>query len=400
MDMGSGSGSGEAPGQRAVVSPKGASRWEAGHPWIYRSDVVERPDAAAGAVQVTTHRGLPLGWALWSPRSEIALRLLDRDPHAVIDETWWRLRIGGAVARREALGDDSNAWRVVHGEADGCPSLICDRYDDYLVVQLLSAGLEAFRGDIVAALLRHLRPRGILARNDVPVRAKEGLTAGVELLHGDVPKEVEVREGSVRYLAAPWDGQKTGAFLDQRENRRLVGDLAHGSALDCFSYHGSFAVHLARRAERVTAVDASAAALARAKVNAGLNGLDNIGTVEADVFEFLRERDADGARYDTIVLDPPAFAKTKSALPGAMRGYREINVRGMRLLAAGGVLFTASCSFHLSRELFLQMLAKAAADSRRRIALRTVTGQPIDHPEILTIPESGYLKGAFLQALD
>lgn len=398
--MGSGSGAGAAPGQRAVVSPKGAGRWEAGHPWIYRSDVVERPDVSAGAVQVSTHRGVPLGWALWSPRSEIALRLLDREPHAVIDERWWRRRIGEAAARREALGTDSNAWRVVHGEADGCPSLICDRYDDCLVVQLLSAGLEAFRSDIVAALGHHLRPRGILARNDVPVRAKEGLSLGVELLAGDVPREIEVREGGVRYLAAPWDGQKTGAFLDQRENRRLVGDLAHGNALDCFSYHGSFALHLARKARRVTAVDASAAALERARANAGLNGFDNIDTIEADIFQFLRDREGEGARYDTIVLDPPAFAKTKSALPGAMRGYREINVRGMRLLASGGLLFTASCSFHLSRELFLQMLAEAAADSHRRIAIRAVTGQPIDHPEILTIPESGYLKGALVQALD
>ncbi|HEX6251111.1 MAG TPA: class I SAM-dependent rRNA methyltransferase [Gemmatimonadaceae bacterium] len=398
--MASESGPGATPGQRAVVSPKGAGRWEAGHPWIYRSDVVERPDLPAGAVAVTTHRGVALGWALWSPRSEIALRLLDRDPGAVINETWWRRRIGEAAARREPLAAESNAWRVVHGEADGCPSLICDRYDEYLVVQLLSAGVEAFRGDIVAALLRQLQPRGILARNDVGVRAKEGLTAGVERLHGEVPNEVEVREGTVRYLAAPWDGQKTGAFLDQRENRRLVGGLAHGNALDCFSYHGSFALHLAQGASRVTAVDASAAALARARVNAGLNGFDNIDTVEADVFQFLRDRVAAGARYDTIVLDPPAFAKTKTALPGALRGYREINLSGMRLLAPGGLLFTASCSFHLSRELFVRMLAEAAADSRRRIAVRAVTGQPVDHPEILTIPESGYLKGALLQALD
>ena len=398
--MASESGPGAAPGEQAVVSPKGAGRWEAGHPWIYRSDVVERPALGAGAVQVRTHRGVALGWALWSPRSEIALRLLDRNPDAVIDETWWERRIGEAAARREPLAAESNAWRVVHGEADGCPSLICDRYDEYLVVQLLSAGVEAFRGDIVAALLRQLQPRGILARNDVPVRAKEGLTEGIELLHGEVPKEVEVREGSVRYLAAPWDGQKTGAFLDQRENRAMVGGLAHGSALDCFSYHGSFALHLAQGASRVTAVDASAAALARARVNAGLNAFDNIDTVEADVFQFLRDRVAAGARYDTIVLDPPAFAKTKSALPGALRGYREINLSGMRLLAPGGLLFTASCSFHLSRELFVRMLAEAAADSRRRIAVRAVTGQPVDHPEILTIPESGYLKGALLQALD
>lgn len=385
---------------RAVVSPKGAERWEAGHPWIYRSDVVERPEAAAGAVPVSSHRGIALGWALWSPRSEIALRLLDRDAAATIDAAWWQLRIGEAVVRREPLTNRTDAYRAIHGEADGCPSLICDRYGDCLVIQLLSAGLESFRDDIVAGLLHHLKPRGILARNDVSVRAREGLGQGVELLYGEVPHQVEVHEGAVRYLAAPWEGQKTGAFLDQRENRELVARVAKGEALDCFSYHGSFALHLATGASRVTAVDASAAALSRARQNAALNGLDNIDTVEADVFDFLRNRDAHGSRYDTIVIDPPAFAKTKSAAPGALRGYREINVRGMRLLAEGGMLFTASCSFHLSRELFFAMLADAAADSRRKIALRAITGQPDDHPEILTIPESGYLKGALLQALD
>ncbi len=389
-----------SPNARAVVSPKGVKRWEAGHPWIYRSDVVERPDVPAGAIQVASHRGTSLGWALWSPRSEIALRLLDREAAAIIGAGWWRQRIGLAVAGREPLASRTNAYRVVHGEADGCPSLICDRYGDYLVVQLLSAGLEAFREDITAGLLHHLQPRGILARNDVAVRAREGLGQSVQLLHGEVPREVEVREGAVRYLAAPWDGQKTGAFLDQRENRELVGAAAHGEALDCFSYHGSFALHLAGRARRVTAVDASAAALARARHNAQLNGFGNIDVVEADVFDFLRERDAAGMRYDTIVIDPPAFAKTKAALPAAVRGYREINVHGMRLLARGGMLFTASCSFHLSRDLFFRMLADAAADSGRRIALRTITGQPADHPEILTIPESGYLKGALVQALD
>jgi 23S rRNA (cytosine1962-C5)-methyltransferase len=385
---------------RAVVSPRGVARWDAGHPWIYRSDLVERPDTPAGAVPVASHRGARLGWALWSPRSEIALRLLDRDAGAIIDAAWWRQRIGESIARRAPLTSRTNAWRVVHGEADRCPSLICDRYDQYLVVQLLSAGLEAFRNDIVDGLLHHLQPRGILARNDVPVRAREGLAQGVELLHGDVPPEVEVREGAVRYLAAPWDGQKTGAFLDQRKNRELIGTVATGEALDCFSYHGSFALHLARSARRVTAVDASGAALSRALRNAELNGFDNIDTVESDVFDFLRERDAAGTRYDTIVIDPPAFAKTKSAVQSALRGYREINLRGMRLLANGGMLFTASCSFHMSRELFVGMLADAAADSRRRIALRAITGQGEDHPELLTIPESGYLKGALLQALD
>jgi 23S rRNA (cytosine1962-C5)-methyltransferase len=204
----------------------------------------------------------------------------------------------------------------------------------------------------------------------------------------------------VRYLAAPWEGQKTGAFLDQRENRTLIGARARGRALDCFSYHGSFALHLARSAERVTALDSSAAALERAKANAALNGINNIEYVETNAFEFLKTRERARDRYDTIVLDPPAFAKTRASLPAAVRGYKEINLRAMRLLATNGLLFTASCSFHLTKADFLEMIASAAADSGRRVALREIRGQPLDHPEVLTIPETGYLKGALLEALD
>jgi 23S rRNA (cytosine1962-C5)-methyltransferase len=215
-----------------------------------------------------------------------------------------------------------------------------------------------------------------------------------------VPQEVEVREHGVRYLAAPWTGQKTGAFLDQRENRALVGRVARGRALDCFSYHGSFALHLARRAEHVVALDVSAAALRRAAENATRNGLTNLETREANAFDFLREAERAGERFDTIVLDPPAFAKTRAALPAALRGYKDINLRAMRLLAPGGLLFTASCSYHLTKPLFLEMLGAAAADSGRRVALRELRGQPLDHPELLTVPETGYIKGALLEAID
>jgi 23S rRNA (cytosine1962-C5)-methyltransferase len=268
------------------------------------------------------------------------------------------------------------------------------------VVQLLSAGLERYRAEIVSALTEIVKPAGILARNDVHVRDKEGLARETAVLAGDVPREIEVNEHGVKYLAAPWEGQKTGAFLDQRENRVLIGALARARALDCFAYHGSFALHLATRAARVTALDTSTAALARARANAERNGLTNIDFVESDAFEFLRAQEKAGARYETIVLDPPAFAKSRSALPAAIRGYKEINLRGMRLLARGGLLFTASCSFHLSKAGFLEMLESAAADSGRRIALREIRGQPLDHPEVLTIPESGYLKGALVEAMD
>jgi 23S rRNA (cytosine1962-C5)-methyltransferase len=384
----------------AIVSAKGARRWEAGHPWIYRSDVLHRPEGDAGIARVTDQRGKPLGVALWSPRSEISLRLIDRDPDATIDADWWHARIARALERRAGLDAHANAYRLVHGEGDGLPSLVVDRYDRWLVVQLMSAGLERYRREIVDALRSLVQPEGILARNDVPLRVKEGLDTEVELLFGAVPDEIEVREHGVRYLAAPWRGQKTGAFLDQRENRALVGRVARGRALDCFSYHGSFALHLARGASNVVALDASAHALARAEENFRRNGFANGTFVEANAFEYLKARDRERVRFDTIVLDPPAFAKTRPSLPAAIRGYKEINLRAMRLLAPGGLLFTASCSFHLTKPLFLEMLDAAAADSGRRIALREIKGQPLDHPEVLTIPETGYLKGALVEALD
>jgi len=386
--------------QSAIVSNRGARRWEAGHPWIYRSDVLQRPDADAGAVRVSDQRGKPLGTALWSPRSEISLRLIDRDAAARLDFAWWRRKLEHVIARRAGLDADANAYRLVHAEGDGLPSLIVDRYDRWLVVQLMSAGLEQFRGEIVSALREIARPAGILARNDVSLRVKEGLATDVELLDGEVPAEIEVHEHGVRYLAAPWRGQKTGAFLDQRENRALVGRVARGRALDCFSYHGSFALHLASRAEHVTALDASAHALTRAEENFRRNGLDNGEFVEANAFEYLKARERERARFDTIVLDPPAFAKTKPALEAGLRGYKEINLRAMRLLAPGGLLFTASCSYHLTKPLFLEMLEAAAADSGRRMVLRELRGQPSDHPEVLTIPETGYIKGALLEAAD
>ena len=388
------------PSSIAIVSRKGAARWQRGHPWIYRSDVTERPGTGAGIVTVVETGGRPLGCALWSPASEISLRLLDRDPAATIDGAWWHARIATAIARRESLRAATTACRLVHGEGDALPSLVVDRYDRWVVVQLMSAGLEACRDDIIDAIAAIEQPAGILARHDVSLRVKEALPVGVELLRGDVPREIEVVEHGVRYLAAPWDGQKTGAFLDQRENRLTIGALARGRALDCFSYHGSFALHLAAHADHVVALDSSAPALERAKANAARNGFTNVECVVADAFEWLREHERGTARFDTIALDPPAFAKTKSSIAAAIRGYNEVNLRAMRLLAPGGLLFTASCSFHLSKAMFLDMLQQAAADSGRRLALRAMTGQPSDHPEVLGIPETGYIKGALLEALD
>lgn len=384
----------------AIVSARGARRWADGHPWIFRSDVVQSPAAAPGAVQVHDTRGRALGWALWSPESEIAFRQLDQNPDTPIDPAWWRERIARAIARRSMLGGTATAFRLIHGEGDGLPSLIVDRYDRWLVVQLLSAGVEAFRSNIVAALVDLTGCAGILARNDASVRSREGLSRQVEVLHGDVPDEVTVTEHGMKYVAALRTGQKTGAFLDQRENRALVASVARGRALDLFSYHGSFALHLARTATAVTAVDSSGPALERGRQNAGLNGMTNITFVEADAFEFLRAEVQADARYDTIVVDPPAFAKNRASLAGAVRGYRDVNLHAMRLLAPGGMLFTASCSYHLTKPLFLDMLRDAGAASGRRLILRGLTTQPVDHPELVTVPETGYLKGALLEALD
>jgi len=388
-----------APSARAVVSRRATARVRGGHPWIYRSDVAERPSGPAGIVAVEDTTGMPLGHALWSPASEIALRMLERDPSRTPDAAWWHEALRSAVARRAPLADQATAYRLVHGEGDGLPSLIVDRYGPYLVVQLLSAGVDAWTDAIVHSLQALTGCTGILARNDPAARAREGLPREVRLLAGDVPRTVEVEEHGIRYLAAPWDGQKTGAFLDQRENRVLIGGLARGHALDCFAYHGSFALHLARQTDQVWALDVSAPALARVAEHAAANGLDNITPIEADAFDQLRQWHREGRRFDTIVVDPPAFAKSRGALEGARRGYKDINLQAMKLLAPGGLLYTASCSFHLSRGEFFALLMDAAADSGRRWALRTITGQPLDHPELLTVPETGYLKGALLEAM-
>ena len=381
----------------ARVTPRGAERWVRGHPWIYRSEVLEGP-AEPGIVRVHDPRGRFIGQALYSPKSEIRLRLLERIDRA-IDHGWWLEHLGACAARRGGI--DASAYRVVHSEGDGIPSLVVDRYDRWLVVQILSAGLDTMRESIVAALAELFQPEGILLRNDAPARRREALTPETVEVYGTVPREIQVREGETLYLAAPWEGQKTGAFLDQRPNRLLAGRLMPqgGRALDCFSYHGSFAMHLARRAGSVLALDVSREALNRGAENAALNGLGNIDWREADAFETLRQLERARERFDFIVLDPPAFAKSRATVPDALRGYREINLRAMRILAPDGALLTASCSFHVQLPQFLGMLAEAAGDSGRRITLQQVLGQGEDHPQVLTIPETGYLKGAVLKAV-
>jgi 23S rRNA (cytosine1962-C5)-methyltransferase len=379
------------------VTSRGAERWVRGHPWIYRSEVSNGP-AEPGLVAVKDARGRFLGQALYSPRSEIRLRLLERSDRTV-DAAWWRERLAASASRRHDI--DATAYRLVHAEADALPSLVVDRYDRWLVVQILSAGLETMRETVVQALVETFAPAGILLRSDPPVRRHEGLPLETVQAYGSVPREIEVREGAIRYLAAPWEGQKTGAFLDQRPNRILAGELMPpgGRALDVFTYHGSFAIHLARNAASVLALDASREALDRAAANAALNHQHNIEWRETDAFEALRQLERARERFETIVLDPPAFAKSRASVSNALRGYREINLRAMRLLAPGGRLLTASCSFHVRLPQFLGLLAEAAGDSGRRLVLEQVLGQGEDHPEVLTIPETGYLKGAVLKAV-
>ena len=381
---------------RAVVNRRGADRWSHGHPWIYASDVLKSP-GEPGLARVHDERGKFLGQALCSPRSEIRLRLLSRSERPV-DAAWWHEEIRRAHARR--AGIDATAYRVVHAEGDGLPSLIVDRYDRWIVAQLLSAGLETMREDILAALEDVLAPHGILLRNDVGVRRYEGLPEAVEVARGSVPQEIEVREGAARYLAAPWTGQKTGAFLDQRPTRIRAGELAvpGGQALDCFAYHGSFALHLARPSAHVMALDVSAEALSRGARSAALNGFTNIHWDQGDAFEVLRALERARNRFDTIVVDPPAFAKSKTAVSQAIRGYKEINLRAMKILSPGGVLVSASCSYHVRRPEFLEAIAAAARDSGRVLTVVEHLSQGIDHPDVITVPETGYLKGVVLRA--
>ncbi len=381
-----------------TVTPKGVGRLRHGHPWVYRTDLRPHAGIDAGLVRLADERGRGLGTALFSPHSEIRVRWLAPDGVAV-DAAWWRTMVAAALARRSDIAD--SGYRVVHAEADGLPSLVVDRYGDVAVAQLLSAGLETVREDVVAALRDVLAPAGLLLRNDPSVRQLEHLPRETSLAFGDVPTRAPYSEGRLTFAAAPWTGQKTGAFLDQRENHLLVGRLARGRCLDVFCYHGGFALQLAAGgAAEVTALDSSAEALEVVTGTAHANGLAGIRTEEANAFDWLRAAAASGAAsYDVIVVDPPAFAREKRAVAKALAGYKELNLRAMRLLAPGGHLFTASCSHHVHRGDFFAMLDEAAADSGRRIQLVEMRSAAPDHPELLTVPETGYLKGALLRAI-
>jgi 23S rRNA (cytosine1962-C5)-methyltransferase len=374
-----------------IVNRRGEERIRLGHLWIYRSDVV-RADAEPGStVRVRGPRDRVLGFALYSSRSEIALRLFTRGEAPPTPDTW-RDRIEQAVAYRKLLDIDATAYRVIHGEADLIPSLIVDRYGDYLVIQTLSQGTDRLLPDVTRLLVDTMQPKGILARNDPKVRSLEGLGQRVDVVHGDVPTSIRVRDGRVIYTVDPFRGQKTGLFLDQRENRLAAARYARGRLLDAFSYHGGFALTLARSCDHVLAVDISDDAVAQIRENARENGLTNVEARAMNVFDELRELERCAERFDTIVLDPPAFAKRRSAVAKALAGYKEINLRALKILRPGGFLITCTCSYNVSESDFAEVVAAAAIDARADIAVVEKRMQARDHPVLMTVPETYYLK--------
>jgi 23S rRNA (cytosine1962-C5)-methyltransferase len=379
-----------------VVSRRGEDRIRRGHPWIYRSDVASATASPGDLVTVIGGRDRRLGDALWSSRSQIALRMVSLGDESPGDGIW-RQRLATAVAFRDGLHIDATAYRLVHGEADRLPSLIVDKYGDHLVVQTLSQGTDRRLSELTAALVELVSPSGILARNDPKVRTLEGLEQHVEVVYGDVPKVVAVREGEIHYEVDLRHGQKTGLFLDQRENRVAAARYARGRLLDCFSYNGAFALSLAKHCSDVIAIDASADAVAKIAANAALNKLGNVRSREANVFDELRHFEQSGERFNTIVLDPPAFAKNKAAVEKALAGYKDINLRALRILEPGGVLVTCSCSYNVDEPMFLQVLADAAADARAHVTILEKRMQARDHPVLLTVPETYYLKCVILR---
>ena len=382
-----------------MITARGEQRVRSGHPWVYRTDVTDVQAQAGDIVHVVGPRQRTMGYALFSDRSQIPIRMLTLGAVAA-DEALIRRRLEQAIRFRESLHLDATALRLVHGEGDLLPSLIVDRYAGCLVVQTLSQGMDRLLPAITRMLIELLSPDGILARNDPKVRALEGLEQIVEVLHGVIPDAVEVREGPVIYDVDLRKGQKTGLFLDQRENRDAAARYAHGRLLDCFSYTGGFALRLARQCPEAEAIDVSADAVARIRENAVRNGVPHLVAREANVFDELRRLERAGARYDTIVLDPPAFAKNRASVPNAMAGYKEINLRAMRLLSPGGYLVTCSCSYHVSEDMFAEMLHQASIDSHTPVAIVEKRMQGRDHPVIVGVPETHYLKCFILRRVE
>ena len=376
------------------VSKRGADRVRQGHLWIYKSDLVDVDADGGSIITVKDERGNFIGQALFSDRSQIALRFLTQS-NEEIDREWWRRRIMEAANRRH-IPPDTNAYRLIYSEGDLLPSLIVDRYDDVLVLQTTSQGTDELKPLLLEILIEQFNPRAVIERNDARVRELEGLPLLAGTVYGEAPEELEILQHGLRFRVEPLGGQKTGSFLDQRENRLAARAAAQTTnktrALDCFTFNGAFALHLAQASENVIGIDISADAVAAARQNAELNTLDNVEFREANVFDALREMEAVGERFDVIVLDPPAFAKNRASLKAAIRGYKEINLRALKLLNPGGVLVTCTCSYHVSEELFLEILAQATIDAHRRLQIMEKRMQATDHPVLSGMPETYYLK--------
>jgi 23S rRNA (cytosine1962-C5)-methyltransferase len=378
---------------KVKVSPRGATRLKCGHVWVYRSDILSADGVQPGSlVAVTDQRGKPLGTALYSSTSQIAIRLISPDPITDLPALL-RERIENAINYRESLVRETDAYRVIFSEADSLPGLIVDRYNDILSLQILTQAMDStrVRETIISHLAERFHPASIIERTDPRVRELETLAPRASaLLHGD-RSATTFTMNSVRFHFDALAGQKTGAFLDQRENYAAAASYAKGEALDVFCYQGGFALHLSPGCSQVTGVDSSRPALETAHQNATLNGRE-IEWNEANAFDLLKDYAAANRRYDTIVLDPPAFAKSKRDLDAALRGYKELNLRALKMLRPGGTLITCSCSYHVNQNSFLEMLATASLDARRTLRLIEVRGQAKDHPILLNIPETAYLK--------
>jgi 23S rRNA (cytosine1962-C5)-methyltransferase len=378
---------------KVKVSPRGAARLKSGHLWVYKSDVSSGDAVPPGSlVTVTDQRGKPFGTALYSSSSQIAIRMISHDQ--VSD---WpaliRKRISDAIAYRERFVRDTNAYRVIFSEADSLPGLIVDRYNDILSLQILTQGMDPshIREAVISQLTTQLNPESVIERTEPRVRELETLPPRDSgLLHGEKTATTFTMNG-VQFHYDALEGQKTGAFLDQRENYATSAHYARGKALDVFCYQGGFALHIAKNCEQVIGVDSSRPALEVADQNAALN-LREIEWIEANAFDLLKDYSASNQLYDTIVLDPPAFAKTKRDLEPAMRGYKELNLRALKMLRPGGILVTCSCSYHVRQSDFLETLASAAVDAHRTLRLLEIRGQAKDHPVLLNMPETGYLK--------
>jgi len=375
------------------ISLRGVNRLKSGHVWVYRSDIVEADGIPPGAaVTVIDQRGKSFGTALYSSSSQIAIRMLSPEPVSDLS-TLLRRRIADAIAYRENLVRDTNAYRLIFSEADFLPGLIVDRYHDILSLQILTQAIDAIpiRETVISELVSQLNPASVIERVDPRVRELEALPPRASgLVQGDKTATTFTMNG-VQFHFDALEGQKTGAFLDQRENYAAAVQYAHGEALDVFCYQGSFALHLAPKCRQVTGVDSSRPALEVADQNAALNG-HAIEWIEANAFDLLKDYSASNHQYDTVVLDPPAFAKSKRELDSALRGYKELNLRALKMLRPGGILVTCSCSYHVSESSFLEMLASAALDAHRTLRLLEVRGQAKDHPVLLNVSETAYLK--------